>query len=69
MKNLVITINRRKFDERVTWKSNEYDNYYYYGDEFFAVEKNGEWVGLYRLDRLVSVEVKEVPNEDSNAEC
>ena len=42
----------------VKWLNGEFDNYMYDG-KFFIVIRNGEWVGFYNLDHVISIIVKE----------
>ena len=41
----------------VKWKKKEWTDYKYDG-KLFIVIKNGEWVGFYNIDSIVSVIVK-----------
>ena len=40
------------------WKKEEFDDYKYDG-KFFIIVRNGEWVGFYNLDHVISIIVKE----------
>lgn len=39
------------------WQADEWDDYCYDG-KAFIVKKNGEWVGIYNMDSIISVIVK-----------
>lgn len=41
----------------VKWHKGEFDDYMYDG-KFFIVIRNGEWVGFYNLDHVISIIVK-----------
>lgn len=43
--------------QEVKWQKEEYDNYMYDG-KFFIIIKNGEWIGFYNLNAVVSIVVK-----------
>ena len=43
--------------QEVKWQKEEYDNYMYDG-KFFIIIKNGEWIGFYTLNAVVSIVVK-----------
>ena len=47
----------------VKWEAKEYTDYKYDG-KYFIIIRNGEYVGLYNLNYIVSVIVK--PNEENN---
>ena len=51
---LKITMNN---SQEVKWQKEEYDNYMYDG-KFFIIIKNGEWIGFYNLNAVVSIVVK-----------
>lgn len=40
------------------WKEGEYTDYIYNGKAFVIINK-GEWVGIYNMDHVVKVTVKE----------
>lgn len=40
------------------WKEGEYTDYIYNGKAFVVINK-GEWVGIYNMDHIVKVTVKE----------
>ncbi len=42
----------------VTWHKGEFDDYMYDG-KFFIVIRNGEWIGFYNLEHVISIIVKE----------
>lgn len=44
--------------QEVKWGKEEYDNYMYDG-KCFIIMKNGEWIGFYNLNAVISVIVKE----------
>ena len=52
--------------QEVTWDKTEYDNYMYDG-KFFIIAKNGEWIGFYNLDAVISIVVKN-RGDNSNEE-
>lgn len=41
----------------VKWKKKEYTDYKYDG-KYFIIVKDGEWVGFYNLDCIISIMVK-----------
>ena len=43
--------------QEVKWQKEEYDIYMYDG-KFFIIIKNGEWIGFYNLNAVVSIVVK-----------
>lgn len=43
--------------QKVKWQKEEYDNYIYDG-KFFIIVKNGEWIGFYNLDTVISIVIK-----------
>lgn len=43
--------------QEVKWERTEYDNYMYDG-KFFIIIKNGEWIGFYNLNSVISIVVK-----------
>ena len=43
--------------QEVKWQKEEYDNYMYDG-KFFIIIKNGEGIGFYNLNAVVSIVVK-----------
>ena len=44
-------------EQVIQWKSNAYTDYKYDG-KFFIIIRNGEWVGFYNLDHVISIIVK-----------
>ncbi len=42
----------------VYWEKHQYTDYLYDG-RFFIIINNGQWVGFYNLDHVISVIVKE----------
>ena len=51
---VIVLTNGRK----VVWTPTEYDDYSYDG-KAFIVKKNGEWVGIYNFDSVISAVTKE----------
>lgn len=39
------------------WKKKEWDDYKYDG-KYFIVVKNGNWIGFYNLDNIISIRIK-----------
>lgn len=52
-KDIIITL---KDKTQIIWDKDEYDDYSYEGP-IFVVKKDQEWVGIYNMDRVISVEV------------
>lgn len=50
-----------------TWGDNEYDDYRYDGKVFIVVEAN-RWIGIYNMDYIISVVVKEAVKEADDEE-
>ena len=44
--------------QEVKWQRDEFSNYMYDG-KFFIIIRNGEWVGFYNLDHVISIIIKE----------
>ena len=42
----------------VKWVAEQWDDYVYDG-KFFIIKKNGDWIGFYNLDYVISIIVKE----------
>lgn len=42
----------------VKWTADTFDDYMYDG-KFFIIIHNGEWVGFYNLDHIISIIVKD----------
>lgn len=42
----------------VKWLKGEFDDYMYDG-KFFIVIRNGEWIGFYNLEHVISIIIKE----------
>ena len=42
----------------VKWQHDEFSDYMYDG-KFFIIIRNGEWVGFYNLDHVISIIIKE----------
>lgn len=47
----------------VIWGENEYDDYTYEGSVFVVI-REGEWVGIYNMKHVVSVEIGFSENEE-----
>lgn len=65
-KDIVITL---RDGDIIIWSENEYDDYSYEGSVFVVI-RNNEWVGIYNMKDVVSVEVgfsanKELINESN----
>lgn len=45
-----------KNGEKTEWTKKEYDDYKYDG-KCFIIVKNGQWVGLYNIESIISVVV------------
>lgn len=43
--------------EEVKWTKEEWDDYLY-DEKYFIVKRNGQWVGMYNLDYVISIIVK-----------
>lgn len=43
--------------EEVKWTKEEWDDYVYDG-KYFIIKRNGQWVGMYNLDYVISIIVK-----------
>ena len=41
----------------VKWLNGEFDDYMYDG-KFFIIKHNGEWIGFYNLEHVISIIVK-----------
>ena len=39
------------------WTKEEWDDYVYDG-KYFIIKRNGQWVGMYNLDYVISIIVK-----------
>lgn len=59
---IIITMNN---SQEVKWQKEEYDNYRYDG-KFFIIMKNGEWIGFYNLDAVISIIVKKQERKQDN---
>lgn len=59
---ITITMNN---SQKVKWQEEEYDNYMYNG-KFFIIMKNGEWIGFYNLDAVISIIVKKQERKQDN---
>lgn len=42
----------------VKWLKGEFDDYMY-DKKFFIIIRNGEWIGFYNLEHVISIIVKE----------
>ena len=40
--------------EEVKWTKEEWDDYVYDG-KYFIIKRNGQWVGMYNLDYVISI--------------
>lgn len=47
------------------WKKKEYTDYKYDGKAFIIV-RNGEWVGIYNMDSIISVIIKNKQKKNRN---
>ena len=52
-----IRINLIGRDYPETWEAGQWGDYSYEG-KVFVVKKDGEWVGIYNMDSVISVVVK-----------
>lgn len=43
--------------QEIKWQKEEYDNYIYDG-KFFIITKNGEWIGFYNLNTVISIVIE-----------
>lgn len=43
--------------QEIKWQKEEYDNYIYDG-KFFIIAKNGEWIGFYNLNTVISIVIE-----------
>lgn len=59
-KNIVIIFQDKSI---VIWDEQEYDDYSYEGP-VFVVKRNGEWIGIYNMSHVISVEVGFSGNEE-----
>lgn len=59
-KDIVITL---RDGDIIIWSENEYDDYSYEGTVFVVIRDN-EWVGIYNMRSVVSVEVGFSGNEE-----
>ena len=48
----------------VIWSEDEYDDYSYEGNVFVVKRNHGEWVGIYNMTDVISVEVGFSANEE-----
>ena len=46
-----------KNSEQFVWGKDAWDDYHYDG-KCFIIKKNGEWIGFYNLDQVVSIVVQ-----------
>lgn len=60
MDNAVIRVNMKTGTDE--WLPNEWDDYSYEG-AIFVVKREGNWVGIYNMDNVLSITVEE--DEDS----
>lgn len=60
-KDIVITL---KNGTQIIWSEDKYDDYSYEGSVFVVKKNHGEWVGIYNMGHVVSVEVGFSGNED-----
>lgn len=60
-KDIVITLRDGTI---ITWTEEEYEDYSYEGSVFVVKRNNGEWVGIYNMSHVVSVEVGFSANEE-----
>ena len=44
--------------DTVKWCKDEFDDYTYDG-KFFIIKRNGEWVGFYNLEYVISIIIKD----------
>lgn len=48
----------------VIWSADEYDDYSYEGAVFVVKRNHGQWVGIYNMNDVISIEVGFSANED-----
>ena len=44
--------------QTVKWTADEFSDYMYDG-KFFIIIRNGQWIGFYNLDHVISIIVKD----------
>ncbi len=43
--------------QEVKWQRDDYTDYMYDG-KYFIIIRNGEWIGFYNLDHVISIIIK-----------